>query len=154
MQHLLDFIIEHTLEEQHYLVARCPSGELEMFWRRQEAGDFWLIRPKRCEGPFEHIHRRDVIAHLQARGADLEGFKQELHAMLAAQIAYAELILRNANNQLGRDLVERFALGQRSFIEQLQAAAHGLIASQPRMVVVKGGQAQTAVRTGHLSLVR
>jgi len=154
MQHLLDFIQEHTLEEQHYLVAKCPSGELELFWRRHDSADFWQVRPKRCEGPFEHVHRRVLVAYLEARNADLEAFKQELHAMLAAQIAYAEIILRNANDQLGRDLVQRFVLGQQSFIEQLQAAAQNLTARQPRMSVVDGGQAQTALRTGHLSLVR
>lgn len=154
MQHLLDFIQEHTLDEQHYLVARCPSGELELFWRRADTADFWQVGPKRCEGPLERVHRRNLIAFLEARGANLDAFKQELHAMLAAQIAYADLILRNANNQLGRELVERYVLGQQTFIEQLQAAAQGLMSSRPRMVVVKGGQAQTAMRTGHLSLVR
>lgn len=154
MQHLLDFITEHTLEEQLYLVARCPSGELELFWRRSETDEHWQARPRRCEGPFELIPRRALIEVLAARQADLAAIKNELHAMLAAQIAYADLILRDANHQLGSDVVQKFVLGQQAFIEQLSAAAQALTSTKPRMVLVPGGSAQTALRTGHLSLVR
>jgi hypothetical protein len=154
MQHLLDFIQEHTLEEQLYVVAACPSGDLELFWRRGEPLEYWQVRPKHCEGPFEFVHRRDLLDHLAARNADMPAFKRELHAMLAAQIAYADLILRDASDQLGNDLVQRFVVGQQAFIEQLQEAVHVLTAAPPRMKLVQGGSAQTELRTGHLSLVR
>lgn len=154
MQHLLDFIIDHTLEEQLYLVAACPSGELELTWRRAETPEHWQIRPKHCEGPAELVHRRFVIDSLGARDANAEALKGELHAMLAAQIAYADLILRDANQQLGNELVQRFVFGHQAFIEQLQAAAEAAISARPRMKLVTGGSAQTQLRTGHLSLVR
>jgi hypothetical protein len=154
MQHLLDFIQEHTLEEQLYVVAPCASVDLELFWRRSDSPDFWHVRPKPCVGPLELVHRRMLIEYLESRRANMDAFKQELHAMLAAQIAYADLILRDANDQLGNDLVQRYVRGQQAFIEQLQQAAQSLISNRPRMVVVNGGQAQTALRTGHLSVVR
>ena len=155
MQHLLDFIQEHTLEEQLYLVAHCPSGELSLLWRRDRTPDHWQALPKHCEGPAELLPRRSLLAELEARGADMAALKRELHAMLAAQIAYADLILRDANKQLGNELVQRFVFGHRAFIEQLQAAAEALTARpRPRMNVVNGGSAQTQLRTGHLSLVR
>jgi hypothetical protein len=155
MQHLLDFIQEHTLEEQMYFVAQCPAGDLELQWRRAEAQDHWQIRPGRCEGPWKRIHRSDVIRELESRHADMVGVKQELTAMLAAQIAFADMVLRDAKQELGRDLVQRYVLAHQGFLTELQAAVEQLVV-RPRasLVMVSGGGAQTSVRAGKLTLVR
>ena len=155
MQHLLDFIQEHTLEEQLYFVAQRAGEELEVLWRRGERGDHWQIRPKCCEGPWELVPRNTLIEALSARGVDMAGVKNELHSLLAIQIAFADMVLRDANQQLGSDVVERFVIGQQGFLEELHRAVEQLtIGARPSMVVVEGGGAQTTVREGHLSLVR
>jgi hypothetical protein len=155
MQHLLDFIQEHTLEEQLYFVAECPAGDLELRWRRTETQDHWEILPYRCEGPWQRIHRSGVIRELESRHADMAGVKRELTAMLAAQIAFADMVLRDANQELGRELVQRFVLGHQSFLAELRAAIEQMTGPpRPSMVVVSGGGAQTSVRAGKLRLVR
>jgi hypothetical protein len=155
MQHLLDFIQKHTLEEQLYLVVQCPAGELELQWRRADALDHWHIRPSRCEGPWARLHRSDVIDELESRHVDMAGVKRELTAMLAAQIAFADLVLRDAKQELGPELVERFVVGHRAFIADLQAAVEQLTARpRPPLVSVRGGGAQTSVPAGTLTLVR
>lgn len=155
MQHLLDFIQEHTLEEQLYFVAPRGSEEVEALWRRGEHADHWQIRPKRGEGPWELIPRDALIEHLAARGVDMPSVKQELHSLLAVQIAFADMVLRDANHQLGSEIVERFVVGQQGFLDELHRAVEQLTnGARPSMVVVQGGGAQTTVREGHLSLVR
>lgn len=155
MQHLLNFIQEHTLEDQLYFVASCPAGALELTWRRNEARDHWQVRPYRTAGPAELVPRGELIHSLQARDADMAGVKRELHAMLAALIAFADMVLREANQQLGPDLVERFVRGQRDFLQELQAAVEQLaVRPAPSMELIEGGGAETRLRAGHLSLVR
>lgn len=155
MQHLLDFITEHTLEHQLYFVVHGPAGALELRWRRSELPDHWQLRPYRREGPWEQVARHVLIEDLERRGADMVGVKRELHAMLAAQIAFADMVLRDADQQLGQELVQRFVLGQRDFIAELQAVVEQLVIDpRPSMAVVDGGGAQTTLRAGHLSLVR
>ena len=154
MQHLLDFIQEHTLEEQLYFAAPSRAGELELSWRRSEAPDFWHVRPRGREGPWELVPRGELIVELEARGTDMGAVKCELNAMLAAQIAFADMVLRDANQQLGEQVVERFVRGHRDFIVDLQAAIESLAPRKPSMVVVNGGGAQTETKAGHLSVVR
>jgi hypothetical protein len=154
MQHLLDFIQEHTLEDQLYFVVQGPAGDLELLWRRGEAESHWQIRPRGYEGPTELVHRAELIQELESRRVDMNGVKRELNAVLAAQIAFADTVLRDADQKLGRTLVQRFVHGHQTFLRELQAAVEQLAPrSQPRMVVVQGGGAQTAMREGHLSVV-
>jgi hypothetical protein len=154
MQHLLDFIQEHTLEEQLYFVAPCPSGDFELQWRRTEA-DHWQIRQIRVEAPWQRVHRSQLIYELESRDADMVGVKQELTAMLAAQIAFADMVLRDANEELGRDVVQRFVLGHQAFLTELKTAVEQLVVRpRPKLVSVSGGGSQTSVRAGKLTLVR
>lgn len=152
MQHLLDFIVEHSLETQLYFVAASPAGDLELLMKRSEHVDHWQVRPLRREGPLELVHRSQLIEHLEQRGANMEGVKRELHAMLAAQIAFADMVLRDANQELGPELVERFVAANQTFILQLKAAVEQL--TRPAMQVVHGGGEQTTSRAGHLTIVR
>jgi hypothetical protein len=155
MQHLLDFIQEHTLEEQLYFAVPTGTGDLELSWRRSDAPDHWHVRPKRSAGPWELVSRSELVLQLETRGADMNAVKCELNAMLAAQIAFADMVLRDANQQLGQKVVERYVRGHRDFIVDLQAAIEKLTAPvKPKMVLVAGGGVQTETRAGHLSIVR
>ena len=155
MQHLLDFIQEHTLEDHLYFVAQSPAGELELLWKRAQHDGHWQLRHKRSDGPWELVPQGKLIASLASRDVDMEGVKQELHSLLAVQIAFADMVLRDANQQLGTQLVQRFVRGQQGFIADLRAAIERVTErARPSMVVVQGGGAQTASRNGHLSIIR
>ena len=130
MQHLLDFIHEHTLEEQLYFVATSRSGDLELTWQRRVAPTHWQVRPSGREGPAELVHQRDLLLVLRARQADMVKIERELQAIVITQIAFADLVLRDASALLGTDSVRRAAI-----------------------TVHAGGGEQTAARAGHLSLL-
>lgn len=155
MQHLLDFIQEHTFEDQLYFVVEGRAGELELLWKRGEIESYWQLRPRGSDGPWELIRRSELIRELELRDVDMVGVKRELNAVLAVQIAFADTVLRDANQQLGRDLVQRFVRGHQSFLTELQAAIEQLAGNaRPSMTIVRGGGEQTEVRAGHLSIVR
>jgi hypothetical protein len=155
MQHLLDFIQEHSLEEQLYFAVPSATGDLELLWRRDVAADHWQLRLRGVAGPGQLVERGTLIQTLQSRGADMGAVKRELNAMLAAQIAFADMVLRDANQQLGRDLVQRYVRGHQGFITELQAAIEKVTQPpRPAMKVVDGGGAQTELRAGHLTIVR
>ncbi|HKP61686.1 MAG TPA: hypothetical protein VJV78_33380 [Polyangiales bacterium] len=149
MQHLLDFIQEHTLDERLYFRAQCPEGALELLWRRSQYADHWHVRPSHREGPWELVPRRELISDLEARDADMVGVKRELQSLLAEQIAVADKLLRDADQQRGRDFVDDHP----SFIRDLQAAIE-MLTTPPNMDLVHGGGERTTLRTGHLSIVR
>jgi hypothetical protein len=155
MQHLLDFIHEHTLDEQLYIVAETPAGPLELQWRRLDSPEHWHIRPHRCEGPWDRIHRANLLPSLDARYANMPAIERELKLLVTTQIAFADLVLRDASEQLGRDLVQQAVLGHREFLGELRATVQQLTASaRPSMAIVHGGGEQTTTRAGHLTLLR
>jgi hypothetical protein len=155
MQHLLDFIQEHTFEDQLYFVVDGPGGELELLWKRGELDGHWQLRPRGSDGPWELIRRRELIDELERRNVDMLAVKRELNAVLAVQIAFADMVLRDANQQFGRELVQRFVRGHQGFLNELQAAIEQLtVNSRPSMTIVPGGGEQTETRAGHLSIVR
>ena len=142
------------METQLYFVAASPAGDLELLWQRNDAPEHWQLRPYRSPGPAELIHRGELIERLEQRGVDMLGVKRELHAMLAAQIAFADMVLRDADQELGRELVERYVAANQTFILQLKAAVEQVTAPKRAMKVVHGGGEQTASRAGHLNIVR
>jgi hypothetical protein len=159
MQHLLDFIHEHTLEEQLYLVAPTPAGELELLWQRCPGQDNWQIRPRQCEGPYELIGRAELLGNLERRGVDMASVERELNVMAMTQIAFADLVLRDATRQLGAEFVDNAVRGHAQFLDELQAALRKLIEpAGPSMVVHRGGAAPSATQAPghqrHLTLVR
>ena len=155
MQHLLDFIHEHTLEEQLYLIAATPAGELELLWQRCPGQDNWQIRPRQCEGPFELVARADLLSSLERRGVDMACIERELNVMAMTQIAFADIVLRDAAKALGRDFVDQAVRGHAQFMDELQAALRRLIEpARPSMVMHQGGGAQSSSRGRHLTLVR
>jgi hypothetical protein len=155
MQHLLDFIHEHALEEQLYFVVECHAVELELLWQRSLNADHWRMRQMGCDATWESIPRAELLQILTQRGCDMAGVERELNAMLAAQIALADMVLRHANDALGRDVVQRFLRQHASFIEVLAEAVDRLTAQRkPSVTLLEGGGAQTTIRAGHLSVVR
>jgi hypothetical protein len=154
MQYLLDFIQEHTFEDQLYFVVEGPAGELELLWKRGEADSHWQLRPRGSDGPWELVPRRELIQDLERRNVDMLAVKRELNAVLAVQISFADMVLRDANQKFGRELVQRFVRGHQGFLNELQAAIEQLTNSRPSMKIVAGGGEQTEVRAGHLSIVR
>jgi hypothetical protein len=154
MQHLLDFIHEHTLEEQLYCVLDSPAGELELLWNRRVDASCWLVRPHNSEGAWESIARDRLLGSLAARGANLLKLERELHAIASAQIALANIVLCSASELLGKDVVRSALIGHQEFARELTGTITRLTAAaRPSMKIVDGGGVRTETRAGHLTLV-
>jgi hypothetical protein len=157
MQHLLDFVHEHTLEEQLYLVAHTPVGDIELLWQRGFGpGDehLWQLRPYQCEGPWELVHAGDLLDHLEAHGVDMNAIELELASMVSTQIAFADMLLRDADEALGREVVARARRGYQQFVSELKLTVEKLTGPRSSMSVVAGGCDQSQARAGHLTIVR
>ena len=122
MQHLLDFLHQHPLEQHFYLVVDSADGELELSWRRHSADDLWQVRKHKPNAKAELVHYGDLLEHLDDRGADMKAVERELSALLVSQLAYADTVLRDAEQIFGREFVERAVAGHRDFMSRLQAA--------------------------------
>jgi hypothetical protein len=155
VQYLLDFIYEHTIEEQLYLVVQTAAGVLELRWQRQVEPGYWQFRPKEsADGPWQLLPRAELLRTLEARRADLPSVERALLATVMSHIALAEMVLRDANRLLGRDLVQRAVQGHQNFANELNAVVARLTAPpRPTMKVLPGGGAQSELRSGHLTLV-
>jgi hypothetical protein len=158
MQHLLDFVHEHTLEEHLYLVVDTASGELELLWQRRHDAESWQLRPHQSEASSESVARSALLDTLRAKGANMERVERELRAIVMTQIAFADMLLRDANECLGRDVVESAVIGHQGFLGELKSAVTELVLrpagqAKPRMEVLDGGGAQSESRSGHLRMV-
>jgi hypothetical protein len=158
MQYLLDFIHEHTVDDQLYLVTGSRSGQLELSWDRRADPEHWRARIRLSEGPWELIPRRSLLAVLAGKGADLVKITRELQVMAATQIAFADTVLRDARRVLGPDVVQGVINENRAFVDDLRAAVELLIPgsmspARTSLVAISGGGAQTEPRAGHLSPV-
>jgi hypothetical protein len=157
MQHLLDFVHEHTLEEHLYLVVDTSAGELELLWQRQRDLHSWQLRPHRSEAAYETVARSALLDTLRARGANMERVERELRAIVMTQIAFADLLLRDAHDTLGRELVQSAVQGHQGFLNDLKSAVTELVLRpaqrKPHMQVLNGGGVQSETRSGHLRVV-
>lgn len=154
MQHLLDFIHEHSLEQQLYIAVPSSDGDLELLWQRRSGDNVWQVQLRGGAGEAELIHAGDLLDHLESRGANMEAIERELRALALVQIAFADLVLQDARQVLGADAVRQAVVGYRGFVSELQAAAARLAPPERSLAVVQGaGDAQTEPRTGHLKLV-
>jgi hypothetical protein len=155
MQHLLDFVHEHTLDEQLYCVLPTPLGDLAMQWRRQIDALGWELKPLSDDGPGEYVPRAQLLGRLTSLGANLELFERELRALIAAQVVVAHHLLRDARALLGADIVQDILHGHELFASELSRTVGSLTApARPALSVVKGGGARSNTRAGHLALVR
>ena len=160
MQHLLDFIHEHSLDEQLYLVAHVRDGDLELRWRRNIDQDYWQFRRKSTEfeADWVRVHRQELLFFLRSQGANMEGLEAEFRAITVTQIVFADMVLTDARKVLGRDMVRQAVLSHRDFVGELRNALQRLsertsAAPRPSVSIIKGGGMQTEARRGHLSLV-
>jgi hypothetical protein len=155
MQHLLDFVHDHVIEDQLYLVVETPAGDLELIWHRQVSADDWQLRPFHCEGPWELIPRTELLQRLAARHTNMVGVERELHGLVATQIVFADIILRDAHKLLGDDAVRNALHSYREFVTLLQVSVRQLLEpARPSLVVVSGDAVQTPTRSGHLTVIR
>jgi hypothetical protein len=155
MQHLLDFIHDHMVEEQLYLVVETPAGDLELIWHRNGDADHWEVRPSGIEAPWQRVPRRQLLPHLADRNANMVDLERELHGMVATQIVFADIILRDAHRLLGDGAVRDALHSYREFVVLLQASVRQLLeATRPSLVVVAGEADLTPTRSGHLTVIR
>jgi hypothetical protein len=155
MQHLLDFIHEHNLEQQLYLVVETPEGAISLTWRRQpDADDQWEVQSATGEGAIELVHYGDLLDHLEAREVDLVGIERELRAIVLTNIAVADVVLRDARQALGNEAVQRRLFELRATASQLSAAQEQVREPRPILMLIHGEAVHSSPRTGQLTLVR
>ena len=156
MQHLLDFIHQHSVDPEVYLLTGARPGDLELLWERRAQPEHWLVRPYGCEGPSELVHRSQLLSELAVRRVDMARIERELHGLCAAQIAFADMVLSSAREQLGRDVVQHAVNEYQTFLIELRATVERLAqpsAAPSSMVVISGGGVSTQARSGHLTVV-
>src|SRR6185312_12016210 len=127
MQHLLDFVHEHTLEEQLYMVIEVATGELELLWQRRHHPGSWQLRPHKSDAPHELVQRETLLASLEKRGANMERVETELRAIVMTQIAYASLLLGDARTSFGEELLEAATFSHQEFARELNGAITELV---------------------------
>ncbi|MDD9944432.1 MAG: hypothetical protein OXU20_25530 [Myxococcales bacterium] len=177
MQHLLDFIHEHTLDEQVYLVLSLRGVDTELLWERRRDGDEWRLRPKQINydtpdgepgdnrdlaSGWCRVHKDVLVDHLRNHGANMQTLESELRALVMTQIVFADMVLCDARKALGRDVVRKAVLSHRDFVGELNSALRRLVpaaAAQKRikrrtpLAVIAGEGHCTEARSGHLSIV-
>ena len=158
MQYLLDFAHDHTLEDQLYLVVATATGDLELLWERRNDPNSWQLGPYRSEVAWERVERSRLIDELSARKARMDRVEQELRAIVMTQIAFADMVLRDAEASLGRETVRKAVMGHQDFLNALQTTVADLVVRpaappKPPMQVLTGGGAQSECRSGHLRVV-
>lgn len=163
MQHLLDFVHEHTLEEQLFVVVEVASGELELLWQRRNHPSSWQLRPHKSDAPYQLVERESLLDNLQQRGANMERVETELRAIVMTQIAYANLLLSDASVSLGQELLQAAMIGHDAFSSALTGAVTELVIrpqqsigrqrDKPRLSLLVGGGVQSESRSGHLRIV-
>jgi hypothetical protein len=133
MQHLLEFLYEHSFDKQLYCVVPSARGELQLTWRAK-APLRWEIR-RAGEAAFEERPRGDLLAYLSEQGADLASFEHELNALVAAHVVVADQLLSAARRALGGDMVSAMLRGHDSFVHDLQQALRA--SAPPRLRLVR-----------------
>lgn len=155
MQHLLDFIHEHNLEQQLYLVVETPEEPISLTWRRQPgADDLWEVQSATGEGEVQLVHYGDLLDHLEEREVNLAAVERELRAIVLTNIAVADIVLRDARQALGNEAVQRRLFELRASASQLSAATQAHSEPRPSLTLIPGEAAHSSARIGRLKLVR
>lgn len=155
MQHLLDFIHEHSLDQQLFLVVETPEGALSLTWRRDEAADgLWDVGSASDEAPGERVHYGDLIDYLEEREVDLTALEHELRAIVLTHIAVADIVLRDARQALGPEVVQRRLYELRATATRLSAAEARVREERPSMTLIQGEAVETTARIGRLKLIK
>ena len=151
MQEIIDFIHEHTLENQVYVVApRTRDGvEFEICFRR-DGGRSWRVR-RRGAGAWAQVERTGIVQYLRVLGIDMTALENELRCTILTQVIFADMVLRDARKLLGPDVIRRTILDTRDFVGELRQTLQNL--TRKRLSLIEGGGEQSESRQGHLSLV-
>lgn len=154
MQHLLDFIHEHSLDQQLFLVVETPEGALSLTWRRSEDADgLWDVSPASGDEPGERVHYGDLLDYLEVREVDLDALERELRAIVLTHIAVADIVLRDAKQALGAEVVQQRLFELRA-ASQLSAAQARLQETEPSLTLIQGEAVVPSARIGKLKLIR
>jgi len=141
MQHLLDFVQEHMISDTLRIVVAGATGEVEVLRRRApDTDNGWLVRGIASSAAVQRVPHTRLLETLQAAGVDMCAFQSELHAWLATQVTFAELVLRNAAQLLGAPQLRGAQAARRELHALLWLALQELEDSEP-------------ARTAHLTLV-
>jgi hypothetical protein len=132
MQHLLQFLYEHTFDEQLYCVVPCERGELQLTWRAETPHSWEVRRPG--QDSCEELPRQDLLGYLEDRGADLLSFEHELTSLVAAHVVVADQLLAAARRALGGDTVRAMLHGQEHFARDLRQALTAAVPPRLRLV--------------------
>ena len=147
MQDLLDFLREHMVSDQLRIAIPSPAGELEVLQQRLPDRDSaWQVRVIGSTGDGVRVPQAQLLQTLQAQGVDMLALERELHALLATQVTFAELVLRDAARLLS---AEQAAGAQRARHELLGI----LWLSLQELAAAQREAAETPTRAGHLTLV-
>jgi hypothetical protein len=132
MQHLLQFLYEHSFDKQLYCVVQSGRGELHLTWRVAEPS-CWQIRQAGSQEA-EHVSRASLVAYLAEQGADLSVFEQELQGLVAAHIVVADQLLAAARSVRGAGAVDAALQGQQRFVRELRQALTSALPPVLRLV--------------------
>lgn len=155
MQHLLDFIHEHSLDQQLFLVVETPEGALSLTWRRNEDADgLWDVSAASGEEPGERVHYGDLLDYLEVREVDLDALERELRAIVLTHIAVADIVLRDAKRALGPEVVQQRLFELRATTSKLSAAQASMQQTEPCLTLIQGEAATPSARIGRLKLIR
>jgi hypothetical protein len=151
MQQLLDFVHEHAVEDRLCWVVPAGQGELELRWQRSDPSQ-WRLRTRPGQAPWQGVPRAALLSELERRGADMLAVERELHALVATQIAFAEIVLRDATRLLGSEAALQ---AREEFLTLLRAALAQLAAPEaPSLQVIAGDATESSARSGQLTLIR
>ena len=83
---------------------RIALGAIEVSCRRgaPDGDNTWLVRVTGSAAA-RRVPHAQLLETLQRAGVDMQAFEVELHALLATQVTFAELVLRNAARLLGAE---------------------------------------------------
>ena len=150
MQHLLDFVEDHMLADPLCLHVGSRLGELELLHRREPADKgVWQVRvTASCEPP-RRVPRAQLLDCLEALGVDMLAFQNELHALLATQVTFAEMLLRDAARLLGTPPSAATREARRELLGILWLSLQELGPERP----TSADKAESSTRSARLTLV-
>ena len=156
MQHLLDFVEDHMLADPLRIQLGSSLGELELLCSREPADKgFWQVRATASCEPARRVPRTQLLDYLKALAVDMLALQNELHAWLATQVTFAELVLRDAARLLGTPPSAATREARRELLGILWLALQelGPEPARPNMRSSNADSAETSARASHLTLI-
>ena len=156
MQYLLDFVQDHMLGDQLRIRLGSAAGELELLHARGAAENTcWQVRATASCEPARNVPRAQLLDYLRALDVDMSALQSELHTLLATQVTFAEVVLRDAAQALGLQPTAAAREARRELLGILWLSLQelGPEPERPSLRVVNADAAETPARPGHLTLV-